>query len=166
MFNSRRVQVRVLETIGGTSSPAAVLRRLREFKREYQLNQSDKLWLVIDRDRWEVRNLSAVARETGKLGAGLAVSNPCFELWLYLHFADWIGEAISSRDIENSLRSLLGSYNKSAPPVERLFGKVAEACSRAEQMESNPASRWPENPGSRVYCLVKEINNLIACRGY
>jgi hypothetical protein len=164
LFNSTRVQVKVLETEIGFSSLKAVYRRLRDFKKKYQLYNSDKLWLVIDRDRWEVKNLSTIASDTRKLGAGLAMSNPCFELWLYLHFAEWTGGAISSGEIENCLRVLLGSYNKSAPPISKLSGKVADACSRAEQMDSNPRHRWPDNPGSHVYRLVKEINALTGNR--
>ena len=43
-------------------------------------------------------------------------------------------------------------------------GEVADACSRAEQMDNNPQYRWPENHGSHVYRLVKDINALTGNR--
>lgn len=38
LFHSRRIQVKVLETEGGHSSPESVLNRLRAFKKEFQLS--------------------------------------------------------------------------------------------------------------------------------
>jgi len=166
LFHSRRIQVKVLETEGGHSSPESVLNRLRAFKKEFQLSSSDRLWLAIDRDRWKEKNLHIISANSRKMGAGLAVSNPCFELWLYLHFEEWAEGCVSSGEIEKELRALLGSYNKSAPPIELLSGKIGDASRRAEEMDLNQSLRWPENPGSHVYRLVKEINNLSGNRVY
>lgn len=45
--------------------------------------QSEEVWCVFDVDehRWK-----EAAGQAQKLGFGVAISNPCFELWLLLHF--------------------------------------------------------------------------------
>ncbi len=40
--------------------------------------------MVVDVDRWE--NLDEIVSRCIKEGFRAAVSNPCFELWLLLHF--------------------------------------------------------------------------------
>jgi len=99
IFRSTRVQVMVLETKEGHSAPKHVHRRLLEFARKTQLQTDDELWLVLDRDRWPEKQLAEVCAEALKVGknsAQLAVSNPCFELWLYLHHSPWANGEISA----------------------------------------------------------------------
>ena len=85
-FKYRRVQVKVEATEKGKSSPAHVLERLDAYVKEFVIGDGDELWLAIDVDRWEKRMLAEVTREAVQKGFSLAVSNPCFELWLLLHF--------------------------------------------------------------------------------
>ena len=89
MFGSHKVQVKVLETLNGQSAPQYVLERLDKFKKKYDLSDEDELWLLLDVDRWvKPTQLIAVCPEARQKGYQLAISNPCFEIWLFLHFAD------------------------------------------------------------------------------
>src|SRR5437868_3480211 len=45
----------------------------------------DHVWCVFDVDEFEV---AEVLRRAGKEGIGIAVSQPCFEVWLILHKKD------------------------------------------------------------------------------
>jgi hypothetical protein len=45
----------------------------------------DEVWCVVDTDEFDIAKAVRVA---DKLKVRLAVSNPCFELWLLLHFDD------------------------------------------------------------------------------
>ncbi|MCU7918074.1 MAG: RloB family protein [Candidatus Thiodiazotropha sp. (ex Epidulcina cf. delphinae)] len=81
LFNSRRVQVKVLPTgEENHSSPEHVLERLHEYHKTYDLDGDDELWLMVDVDRWGTAKLAQVAKEAIHAGFGLAVSNPCFEI--------------------------------------------------------------------------------------
>src|SRR5262249_10638625 len=74
----------------GESAPDAVLRRLDDFQTTYLLEEEDSLWLVCDRDRqsWKPGMIAAVAQACAQKGYELALNNPCFEIWLLLHFQD------------------------------------------------------------------------------
>ena len=90
----------------------------------------------------------------------MAISNPCFELWLYLHHADWALGAKTSKELERELRGVLGSYNKANLVIARYAGKVDEAIRRSKDMDTQPDGRWPDNPGTHVYRLVEAIREL------
>jgi hypothetical protein len=170
IFASRRVQVKVLETsqekgdgkIQGASAPSYVLGRLKEFVKDSGLGAEDVLCLMVDRDRWPEKMLSEVCGHALKIRKGkekviTAISNPCFELWLYLHHREWSLGRAESKNIETELRRLLGSYNKSNLDIEQFKGKVPDAVRRAEEMNKAKEGQWPENPGTHVYRIVRKI---------
>ncbi len=57
---------------------------------EEQIGDEDELWICIDADHWirgsHQRELAEVLRQCRSNGYGVAISNPCFEVWLLLHF--------------------------------------------------------------------------------
>lgn len=163
LFRCPRVQVKVLETDDNRSAPNYVLSRLKKFAVETDLQADDQLWLMVDKDRWPDKLLAEVCAHAFKgrtLRIRLAVSNPCFEFWLYLHNADWAGDTISSVDMVHKIRKLLGSYNKSNIDIEQFRQGVADATVRAKSMDTLPTGRWPHNPGTHVYKVVEEIWTL------
>ena len=88
-WHSPRIHVElVARADAGRSSPEQVFESLMQFAREWKLRDGDQLWLVIDRDRWRPTTLASVARKCEQRQFRLAVSNPCFELWLLIHFED------------------------------------------------------------------------------
>lgn len=88
MFGNKRCQVKVIPSEDGRSAPHHILKQLKEYKREYQIGSGDELWLMVDVDRWRPGRLAEVAAEAGRSSFELAVSNPCFEVWLYLHHVE------------------------------------------------------------------------------
>lgn len=67
-------------------------RLLLGYKSEYATEHGDELWICIDTDHWirggHQAELSQVLQECRSKGYGVAISNPCFEVWLLMHFAD------------------------------------------------------------------------------
>lgn len=46
-------------------------------------------------------------------GIRVALSNPCFDLWLLLHFAEFPTEAsLTCEDVGDRLRAMVGHFNK------------------------------------------------------
>ncbi len=114
LFQSTKIKVEVLATGDDhKSAPQYVLARLNDFNAKYDLNDDDMLWLVFDVDRWTSQNLSSVCREAKQKNYYLAISNPCFEVWLCLHFSDLESQDKSCQDFKTRLKVLLGSYNSS-----------------------------------------------------
>ena len=175
LFQSNRIKIEVLETPNtddqGTeitkSSPDAVEHRLRNYIEKYDLNDDDILCIMVDRDRWPEKMLSDISRKTfrrKRKNILLAVSNPCFELWLFLHVSEWNSaiKTISSQKMTCMLREKLGSYNKTNLNIDDYRGHVLVACEKARKMDVNPENRWPQTIGTHVYRLIDEIRDFCA----
>ena len=90
ILSSNKFQIKVIPLENNRSSPNHILRSLTNFKREYQIKGDDELWMVIDRDRWTIQMLSDIISQCKQKGIGFCISNPCFEIWLILHFEDLV----------------------------------------------------------------------------
>lgn len=159
MFRSTRVQLKVLETeVGNRSAPEHVLARLRQFRDEYQLDEEDALWLMVDVDRWGDRKLSRIAREATANRFGLAISRPCFEVWLLFHFTDKIPSSEKCGDVEAALRQALnGAYNKTKLRPSQFLPHVHAAAKWAQAADLSPQDRWPNKPGTHVYRVIRTL---------
>jgi hypothetical protein len=171
-YYNPRIHVNVLEPEGTASSPEHVLQRLRQFRKQYHLNRYDELWLVVDRDRWPEAMLATVSARCQQANYFMAVSNPCFELWLLLHlqslnqypdeflhaFLVNLREGNRTR-LESELVSLLGAYNKSHPDTSQFLPYVETAIQRARALDRHPEHRWPNDLGTRAYLLAERIMN-------
>jgi hypothetical protein len=159
-FRKPSIQVEVLERTTSGNSPKHVQEELDRFKKAYRLVAGDELWMVVDRDRWTEQHLGDVARRCVHKKYFLAVSVPCFETWLLLHVEDLQPEDIAGLNCEQvgaRIRTILGAYNKLNPDCAAFIPNVINAIDRARRLDVNPADRWPQQPGSRVYLLVEKI---------
>ena len=112
---------------------------------------------MIDVDRWPEGELAAVPSQSMQNNFFLAVSNPCFEIWLYLHHASTRKKSISSVEMKQMLRDKLGSYNPSNLDLSQFVGKVEKAISRAKKLDIDAAERWPSSTGTHIYKVVKKV---------
>jgi hypothetical protein len=149
----------------GHSSPQHVLQRLARFTDEYRIRDGDTLWLVADRDpqSWSDEMLSAVASESRQRLCDLAISNPCFELWLLLHFEDVPNQTIERRvelqENKNGLLKSLFAAHRQPYTNDWTICKphVQSAIQRAESLDTDPSHRWPQALGTHVYRLLKHL---------
>lgn len=179
-YTNPRVHVHILkrsEDEKNNSSPEHVLEQLNEYKCQYELEADDELWLVTDKDHWTEAMLSRVATECMQdVSMHMALSNPCFELWLLLHLVDvslltpeeqllWMENRRKSKSsnpyLKVLLRQKMGSYHESAYDVLTLIQHVEVAIERARLLDKNPADRWPQTLGTRVYLLAESVMNRI-----
>lgn len=177
-YTNPRVHVHILERSEdeqNNSSPEHVLKQLNDYKGHYELESDDELWLVVDRDRWTEAMLSRVATECAQDNfMHVALSNPCIELWLLLHLVDatlltseeeqlWMENRRKSKNadpyLKVRLRQEMGSYHESSYDAKVLIEHVDVAIARAEALDKNPADRWPQTLGTRVYLLAESVMN-------
>ena len=167
-LHSPRIHVEVVLRQDRTqSSPDAVLRHLDAFAEAWFLRDGDTLWLVVDRDpqSWKPAMIADVAQRCYHKGYLLALSNPCFELWLLLHFEDvpQQSEERRCRLLENAddLLKKEESQHRQARRdwnyIDHFLPHTETAIHRARVLDTEPGARWPSGLGTRVYRLVELI---------
>ncbi|MDM1398891.1 RloB domain-containing protein [Myroides odoratimimus] len=93
---SSRVKVDIIgkkDTVDGEelqpetkSSPEWVLERVKNYMAEHNLDEEDQIWFVLDIDRWSANSLKTIEQICRDIpNLHVVFSNPCFEVWLYLH---------------------------------------------------------------------------------
>lgn len=117
----------------------------------------DQVWCVFDRDQHErFDNAVQMARD---LGFELAISNPCVELWLLLHFRDSPG-ARDRKELRRMLRDEhLPGYDKSID-FDLLWPGTGPASLRAERLSLAAHDRGDPphgNPSTGFYRLTAAI---------
>lgn len=160
-FNLTRVKIHVVPTTDGTSVAAAVLSRLLEFERD----EDDELWMLLDTDHLtkgtHLPGLLHALRDAEARGVSVALSKPCFEIWLLLHHETEasVGQLPDARAVECALRARLGEYNKTNLKRKHYpMSAVALACDRAERMDRGiGGEEIPSANTSRVYRIWKAI---------
>ncbi len=157
-----REVVTVLVSAGktGQSNPQRVLKRLREeIGKRASWSKRDQAWLVVDTDQWSASECKEIeAAIAGDSRLHLATSNPCFELWLLLHFRDaW--EAVTSDDLDRLLNSsaCFGIYEKEDYDASSLMERIDGAISRAKAADTSPPDKWTAPGKTQVYRVVKKI---------
>ncbi len=151
----------MVETEDGTSAAPHVLERLLSFDHQ----DHDERWLLLDVDHCatggHVASFIGAIRDAQRMGVSVALSKPCFELWLLLHHDDELAvQAFSDcTDTEAALRRILGEYNKTnLKQAHYPLDKVAAACTRAEALDQSVAGgEIPSANTTRVYQLLKAI---------
>lgn len=132
---------------------------LREAKRRGDpFLKYDEIWCVFDVD--EHPNLEEAKNQARDNKLNLAISNPCFELWVLLHFRDQRAHQ-SRAQVQAACREHLREFVKEVP-----YGKVqpayAEAVTRAKELQKwqNEQGRSDGNPSTAVHILTERIAEL------
>ncbi len=157
------------------SDPFSVKKLLREAKKEYGFKITDEFWLIVDRDDWEsIHKLSfddLVIECKIEKNFYLAMSNPCFEIWLLLHLKN-LSEFSEEEQVlifenakignKNHIDILLGQlqggdrgYNK-RPNPNIYLPMTRTAIGRAKSIDNLEAD-YPKSIGTHLYKLVEKL---------
>lgn len=146
-------------------APLSLVQRAREHQRESQRRGSrhrgdfDEIWRIFDVD--EHPNLYQAIAEARHSEIRVAISNPCFELWLILHLQDQTA-AIDRHKAQRLASDLNITDGKRLNPsaLDALLHGYEDAKRRAETLRarhvdngSNPDS----NPSSDVWELIDRL---------
>lgn len=156
------------------TDPLTVKKLLKKAKTEFPFKDSDEFWLIIDRDDWEsIHNIDfdKLAKECEEEdNFFLAMSNPCFEIWLILHLTklsffeekevNAIFENKSISNKKNYIDKVLGDlqgrgYNKNPNPKIYLpLTNVAIKNAKEIDDENVP---YPKQVGTHIYKLIEKL---------
>jgi hypothetical protein len=136
----------------------------RRQKKPESYEEQDKVWAVFDRDEFPCYH------EAKQMCDGAAIpyaySDPCFELWINLHF-DAYDAPCSRHQAQDITKTLIDDYDpKSAKTGDFLaiIGELQNADKRAaKQRQSRIAEDSPDgNPSTNMYELIRAL--LEACK--
>lgn len=125
-------------------------------------DEVDECWCVFDVE-WPQNhpNLGRALQCARDHGIKLAVSNPCFELWLILHFEEQTA-FLDTYQAERRSRHLEGRSGKGIDAA-RYIPNRAIAVERAKSLTRRHAAndtRFPrDNPSSTIYKLLEAIES-------
>lgn len=143
---------------GIVSAAAELKKRSKRLKNSDPNEKIEAVWCLFDRDEHEMIPEALHQAEANDIP--VAFSNPCFELWLLLHFQDQTAHL--ERDEASKLcHRYMPNYLK-RPDMSRLLPQLPDAERRAEALynrqTNNGLSRG--NPWTDVHKLVQAIRKL------
>jgi len=105
-------------------------------------------------------NMAEASQKAMANGIGLAISNPCLELWFILHFEDRTAY-LSRHDAQSRSSELLAcGKNLSRQAMGLLFDQYEDAQARAHRLDAKhegDGSPARSNPSSSVWALIESI---------
>jgi hypothetical protein len=118
--------------------PVSLVKYAATIRDQYR-DEFDEVWCVFDVDEFDV---TTAIRQADGDDIRLAISNPCFEIWLLLHFADCTASVRDFDDAQRRLKRYVPDYSKSELRFEKFGSGVADATGRARVLEhlGNPSS--------------------------
>jgi hypothetical protein len=160
-FRIPRIQVHVVPTTDGTSNAQAVLDRLLQ----YEHQEHDERWLLLDTDHCiqgpHIKQFRAALQTARQNSVNVALSKPCFELWLLLHHVPEteVTELAGCSAVDARLSDVLGGYNKTRLVAEHYpLTSVVKACARARRLkESAGGGEIPNSNATLVFQIWHSI---------
>lgn len=133
-------------------APAQVVAYAHEYERNAR-RDFDQVWCVFDVDDYD---LGEADRLAGRVGILLAMSNPCFELWLLLHHEDCRAYQADYHAVARRLRRYVAAYDKARLDFRDYRDGLADAITRAKGLDPT-GTRYETNPSSGMWRLVERI---------
>jgi len=155
------VDLRV-ETGHGGSVPKTLVSMAIEARRRAvdEEGEIDEFWCVFDVE-WPTNHpdLKDAVERARQGGIELAISNPCFELWLILHFQDHARWS-DNDEARRRRRQLDGSSDKGldAAKYMPLFADAARRAGELDERHRQNGTAFPDdNPSSGMHRLIAAV---------
>lgn len=139
------------------SRPKEVVERLIEYQRTQKPGENTEYWALLDHESWSEAELKDAWKSVGnRPDFHLTISNPCFELWLWLHLHPF-------RSFEDRRHCRLGlahhwpEYKNGIYTAAPLAPTIEIACQRARALDMTPDDLWTTKQGTRVFRLVEQL---------
>jgi hypothetical protein len=150
---SASAPIHVVETAIRLREEAAKASRGSAFQAPY-----DEVWAVMDQDEHTtLRGALTLARQKS---VKVAISKPCFELWLLLHFIPSLKPLTTSDQVQAELVRHLSGYSKSMK-MDELVQLAEKAIANAETVENRLKDPGMSNyPSTTVHHLIRALAAL------
>jgi hypothetical protein len=156
------------------TNPTGVLSDLLNHKTEFGGTYKDfqHRWIVIDRDPERtnggghtVEDFQSAINQSSKHKVNVAWSNPCFELWILLHY-DLRESSIDRDDFSSKLRDRLGrEYSKNDTEIfNTIRSRLDVALRNSRTLYDRSKGKQPHenNPCTTIFQLIESVQLHIA----
>ena len=151
-LNSRAVDIVInLQS----KAPAQVVEHAAAFAR-HSPRDFDEIWCVVDVDEFDLDSTIRTARRSG---IKLAVSNPCFELWLLLHHEDCRTSLPGFKSALGRLQKYVPNYDKARLDFAFFTSGVPKAVIRAKALDPS-GIQYKRNPSTGMWRLVEKMTEF------
>lgn len=153
----RTVKIEIISGQHGME-PRTLVRNARELKIEREV---DDVWCVFDSDQRDY--IVEVITEAKKEGLSVAFSNPCIELWFFLHF-----KYSSATRTQKEMKKIIETYIKNYNEEMDIYGKLQnykDAIKRAMKLRKhhctcgNPDTSNPSTGVDRLVSLLFKLKD-------
>ncbi len=160
-----RISVEVVNREKDKSAPSHFLERLRKHIQEtgWREKDGDLVWFVLDVDRWKQKEIEdLIIHCQQETNWNIAISNPCFEVWILYHILTDIednGEkpkALKSMVHIESCKVFNHGYD-----INVFCSMIETAAKNAQNTDEKPQQDFPDRMKTKVYQLAEQMLELL-----
>ena len=167
-FRTRYCNIDIIPLSSSYKSADSLVRKTKSTLGEnpYYPDEGDAVWCVFDCDENTNEMLRSAKVLADKSGYRIAYSNPCFEYWYLLHYAEHSGylENCDAVIRQLQIKGRLQGYSKADDLYPVLLPMQPDAIKRAEKRARDVSKEYgfllrrETNPVTNVYELVEFLN--------
>ncbi|MEZ4888515.1 MAG: RloB family protein [Chitinophagales bacterium] len=156
-----RISVEIVMREENKSAPKHFLERLDKYidSTGWREKDGDLVWFVLDVDRWERKEIEDLRIHCEqKNNWNIAISNPCFEVWVIFHLQKEIEDkGEMPKDLKHLIPQLIqGGFN-----LENICPLIETATENAKNADANSAHHFPYRMKTKVYQLAEQMLELL-----
>jgi hypothetical protein len=155
-YRLRTLNVRV---VSGKGAPISVVNRAVDEKKKID-DPADEVWCVFDTENPnENPSLKTAIEKAKKAKLNLAVSNPAFEYWYFIHFDPSSRPFANGQGMKRALKVYIPDYSENANVFPKLDKLTPIAIKNAENLRRLSLESWDifPDPSTGIDKLVAEI---------
>lgn len=164
-FNGLDAKLKVIaipSAAGHTAPKHLEINAVNAVKEKVDDEGTYELWIVLDLDRWpvtQIHDLQKICKD--KENWFIAISNPCFEVWLYYHFRSNI-PTIENLEKAKTWKQLLptvqsGGFNSDFhPTLVQVTNKNSEINYSEDGYIPDVGATQLHRLGKKIYALIKK----------
>jgi len=164
--------VEVLPARGSAPTTIVADAALRKKARRVEASHSnvvaeyDEVWCVFDVDAHP--KIKTAIKTADENGIDVALTNPCFEFWLLLHFVRFGTTNQTRHQVQRKLRQYIPGYEKGGDLGDDVFDGIGTAIRHAEDILRSQWQVNPEkaekllkcNPSTAVHLVIKKLRSM------
>ncbi|SHE99871.1 RloB family protein [Chryseobacterium takakiae] len=151
----------LLQKFETKSAPKWVLDRAVKYIEQEGLIDEDELWFVMDVDRWTSKQLREMIDYcSDKPNWNIVLSNPCFEVWLFLHRKENFNNSKSIQCKE--FKDEISNFDSEGYNPLNFITLIKDAVIHAKTLDSDPNNEIPLLKETKVYKLIESILKFVS----